>query len=145
MQPAILAFQARKETHGRVCFYDTPTLDLLSKGVILRLRAGADIDFTAILRPLFGDRFVDPSGLRERYKCEVDLNDGVENQSASLQNKYVAAKAPVTGEELFQLLSKRQRKLLEESNVLIDWKRVKRIAEIQSTNWRSRAKPRWAI
>ena len=142
LQPAILAFHARKETHGRVYFYDTPALDLLSKGVILRLREGAEIDLTAKLRPLSGEKFVDPSGPRERYKCEVDLNDGVENESFSLRNKYVAAKAPVTGEELFQLLSKRQKKLLEESNVQIDWKRVKRIAEIQSTNWKSRAKPR---
>ena len=57
------------------------------------------------LRPLSGEKFVDPSGGRELYKCEVDLNDGVENPSFSLQKKYVAAKAPETGEELFQLLS----------------------------------------
>ena len=32
------ALQASGETHGRIYFYDTPALDLLSKGVILRLR-----------------------------------------------------------------------------------------------------------
>jgi CYTH domain len=119
LQPAILVLQARKETHGRVYFYDTPALDLLSQGVILRLREGAEIDLTAKLRPLSRETFVDPSRPRERYKCEVDLNDGIENQSFSLQNKYVAAKAPGTGEELFQLLSKRQKKLLEDSKVQI--------------------------
>jgi hypothetical protein len=54
VQAAILALQARGETHGRVYFYDTPALDLLSKGVILRLRAGEEIDLTAKLRPVSG-------------------------------------------------------------------------------------------
>src|SRR5271168_3915723 len=133
VQAAIPALQARGETRGRVYFYDTPALDLLSKGVILRLREGAEIDLTAKLRPVSGEKFVDPSGGRERYKCEVDLNDGVENQSFSVQNKYVAAKVPETGEELFQLLSEGQKTLLERSKVQIDWKRVKRVTEIQST------------
>jgi hypothetical protein len=135
VQAAILAFHPHKDTHGRVYFYDTPALDLLSKGVILRVRQGAEIDVTAKLRPISGEKFVDPSGGRERFKCEVDLNDGVENPSFSFQNKYRAAMAPETGEELFQLLSEGHKRLLEEAKVPIDWKRVKRIAEIQSTSW----------
>jgi hypothetical protein len=141
VQAAILALQARGETHGRVYFYDIPGLDLVAKGVILRLREGAEIDITVKLRPRSGEKFLDPSGGRERYKCEVDLNDGVENQSFSAQSRYVAVKVPETGEELFQLLSEGQKKLLEASKVQIDWKRVKRIAEIQSTSWTTRAKP----
>jgi hypothetical protein len=141
VQAAVLNLQARGETHGRVYFYDTAALDLLSKGVILRLREGAEIDLTAKLRPVSGEKFVDPSGGRERYKCEVDLNDGVENESFSVQKKYVAAKAPQTGEELFQLLSEGQKKLLEDAKVQIDWKGVRRIAEIRSTSWTTRAKP----
>jgi hypothetical protein len=140
VQAAILAFHPHKDTHGRVYFYDTPALDLLSKGVILRVRQGAEIDVTAKLRPISGEKFVDPSGGRERFKCEVDLNDGVENPSFSFQNKYRAAMAPETGEELFQLLSEGHKKLLEEAKVPIDWKRVKRIAEIQSTSWIIREK-----
>jgi hypothetical protein len=141
VQAAILALQARRETHGRIYFYDTRSLALLSKGVILRLREGAEIDITAKLRPLSGEKFLDPSGGRERYKCEVDLNDGVENQSFSVQNRNVAAKVPETGEAIYQLLSEGQKKLLEDSKVQIDWKRVKRIAEIQSTSWATRARP----
>jgi len=141
VQAAILDFRARGETHGRIYFYDVPGLDLLASGVILRLREGAEIDITAKLRPLSGEKFLDPSGGRERYKCEVDLNDGVENQSFSVQNKYVAAKVPETGEEFFQLLSEGQKTLLERSKVQIDWKRVKRVAEIQSTGWTTRAQP----
>jgi hypothetical protein len=141
VQAAILALQARGETHGRIYFYDTRSLALLAKGVILRLREGAEIDITAKLRPLSGEKFLDPSGGRERYKCEVDLNDGIENQSFSVQNRCVAAKVPETGEEIYQLLSEGQKKLLEDSKVQIDWKRVTRIAEIQSTSWTTRAHP----
>jgi hypothetical protein len=141
VQAAVPNLQARGETHGRVYFYDTPELNLLSKGVILRLREGAEIDLTAKLRPVSGEKFVDPSGGRERYKCEVDLNDGVENESFSVQKKYVAAKAPQTGEEVFRLLSVGQKKLLEDAKVQIDWKGVRRVAEIRSTSWTTRAKP----
>jgi len=141
VQAAIPALQARGETHGRIYFYDTPGLDLLANGVILRLREGAEIDITTKLRPLSGEKFFDSSGGRERYKCEVDLIGGVDNPSFSLQKKYVSAKAPETGEELFQLLSEGQKKLLDDSKAQIDWKRVKRIAEIQSTSWTTRTKP----
>jgi hypothetical protein len=141
VKAAIPALQARGETHERIYFYDTPDLALLAKGVILRLRESAEIDITAKLRPPSGETFLDPSGGRERYKCEVDLNDGVENQSFSVQNRYVAATMPETGEELFHLLSEGQKKLLDDSKVQIDWKHVKRIAEIQSTNWTARAHP----
>jgi hypothetical protein len=141
VQAAITALKARQETHGRVYFYDTPALDLLSKGVILRFRDRAEVDLTAKLRPLPGDKFVNPSGVRDGYKCEIDFNDGVATESFSVVNKYLTAKAPVTGEELFQLLSEGQKRLLQDSRVQIDWKRVKRIAEIQSTSWTSRAEP----
>ena len=130
-----------RRLHGRIYFYDTPSLELLAKGVILRFRAGAEIDITAKLRPNSGEKFVNPSGGRELYKCEVDLNDGVENQSFSVQKKFGAAKVPTTGEELFRLLSEGQKKLLEDSKTQIDWKRVTQIAEIQSTSWTTRAAP----
>jgi hypothetical protein len=70
----------------------------------------------------------------------VDLNDGVEAESFSVQNRYVSAKAPTTGEELRQLLSEGQKKLLEDSKVEIDWKRVRRMTEIRSTSWVTSAK-----
>jgi hypothetical protein len=139
VQSATLALQARKETHGRIYFYDTPSLALLSKGVILRAREGAEIDITAKLRPLTGEKFHDPSSGRERYKCEVDLNDGVGNKSFSVQKRFVDEKVPETGEAIYQQLSEGQKTLLEDSKVQIDWKTVKRIAEIQSTSWTTRA------
>ena len=138
---AVPALHARGKTHGRIYFYDTSSLDLLANGVILRLRAGAEIDLTAKLRPHSDERFLGPSGGREGYKCEVDLNDGAENRAFSVRNKFVTAKVPETGEELFQLLSEGQKKLLEDSKVQIDWTQIKRIAEIESTSWTTRATP----
>ena len=138
---AIPALQAHGKTSGRVYFYDTPELDLLSNGVVLRLREHAEIDLTAKLRPPAGETHVDPSGGRERYKCEVDLNNGVEVMSFSVQKDYVDAKVPETGTEVFQLLSVGQKKLLEDSKVAIDWSRVRRVADIQSTTWKTDAKP----
>jgi len=139
VQAAVPTLQARGEIRGRVYFYDTPALDLLSKGVILRLREGEEIDLTAKLRPLSGEKFVDPSGGHEQYKCEVDLNDGVEQQSFSVQKKYVGGKVPETGEDLLGLLSEGQKKLLAEAKVQIDWGRVRRVAAIQSTSWTTKA------
>jgi hypothetical protein len=141
VQTAVTALGARHETHGRVYFYDTSALDLLSKGVILRFRDRAEADLTVKLRPLPGVTFVHPSGVQDDHKCEVDLNNGVETESFSVVNKDPAAKPPATGEEVFQQLSEGQKKLLRDSTVPVDWKRVKRIAEIESTSWTSRAEP----
>jgi hypothetical protein len=141
VKDVIPALQARGKTRGHVYFYDTPSLDLLASGVVLRLREGAEIDLTAKLRPLSGETFVDPSGGRERYKCEVDLNDGVEVKSFSVQKGYVDAKVPDTGLGVVQLLSAGQKKLLEDSKVAIDWSRVRRVADIRSTSWKTAAKP----
>jgi hypothetical protein len=141
VQSAITALNARQETHGRVYFYDTPALDLLSKGVIIRFRDRAEADLTVKLRPLPGDKLVDLSGVRDDYKCDVDFNDGVETESFSVTNKYLTAKPPVTGEAILQELSQGQKRLLRHAKVQIDWKRVKRIAEIRSTTWTSRGEP----
>jgi hypothetical protein len=135
------ALQASGETHGRIYFYDTPALDLLSKGVILRLREGEEIDLTAKLRPIASEKVIDPTSEGRGYKCEVDLNDGIENQSYSVENKYSAAEVPKTGRELSKLLSKGQKKLIAESKVKIDWKRVQIVADIKSTIWTAPANP----
>ncbi len=109
--------------------------------MILRLREGAKLDLTTKFRPLSGQKLVDPSGGRDRYKCEIDLNNGVENPSFSVQNEYAAAKLPQTGEELLRLLTDNQKQLLKDSKVKIDWTRIKRIADIQSTSWTTAAQP----
>jgi len=49
-QAAIAALRVKKETAGRVYFFDTGALDLLSRGAIVRLRQGAKSDLTVKLR-----------------------------------------------------------------------------------------------
>jgi hypothetical protein len=134
VRTAISSLHATKRLRTRIYFYDTPALDLLSKGLILRLRQGASNDLTAKLRPLPGERF-SSSSVRERPKCEVEITGGVEGRSYSVGTSYSAGHAPETGEEIVRLLSSGQKRLIEDSQIQIDWTKVKRVAEIQSTSW----------
>jgi hypothetical protein len=139
VQAATTSLHAAKESHGRVYFYDTPALDLLSKGLILRLRKGPDNDLTVKVRPPEGKRFSDASSGNERYKCELEITGGVESSSYSVQTDYVAGYLPDKGEDLLSLLSAGQKRMLEDSQVRVDWAKVKQVAVIQSTTWRGRA------
>jgi hypothetical protein len=138
-QPANSTLNFKKETVGLVYFFDTDSLDLLSKGVILRLRQGADSDFTIKLRPPKGKNFFGTSGENERFKCEEDFTGDGAQLSYSIRRKYTAERLPETGGDLALLLSQRQKQLLQEAHVPIDWPRVKRIVEIKSTTWESQA------
>ena len=97
-----MALHAKKQTTGRVYFYDTETLDLFSHGVIVRLRQGADKDLTVKLRSATSQTFTDPSGGREDYKCEVDQTGIGANNSYSIQIQYAAARPPETGTEVLR-------------------------------------------
>jgi hypothetical protein len=65
--------------------------------------------------------------------------EGAEGRSYSVATSYSAGRVPETGPELLHLLSPGQRRLLEESQIGIDWGKVKRVADIQSTSWTVRA------
>jgi hypothetical protein len=138
---AIATLNFKGERAGRVYFFDTPTLDLLSQGVIVRIRQGAVNDLTIKLRRREGKAFSDPSEGREGFKCEVDQNAGETNFSYSIESKYVAVPLPEAGSDILRLLSVGQRKLLEEAQVSIDWQPVRRIADIKTTNWQTEAQP----
>jgi hypothetical protein len=139
-ESAVRAFHARRETPGRVYFFDTSTLDLLSQGVTLRLRRGETADLTVKLRPPTEGKIVEMSGGKDKYKCEADLTGGIEYRSYSIQTKFAAA-LPETGDEIFALLSAAQKQLLKQAQVSIDWARVKRIADIESTDWQIKGQP----
>ncbi len=138
-QDAIQALKAKKETPSHVYFFDTASLDLLSQGVILRLRRGVEGELTVKMRHQQGKTFADPSDGRESFKCEVDFVGGQGRPSYSLQTAYPDAPVPESGKDLYQSLSAAQKQLLKESQVSIDWSRVKRVADIQSTAWRSKS------
>ena len=140
-QTAIASLNVGKETTGRVYFFDTSSLDLLSQGVIVRLRQGSANDLTVKLRLPNGKRLHDPSGGREDFKCEADLNAGRAALSYSIRSSYAAVRLPETGNDISSLVSAGQEKLLQEAQVSIDWGRVKRIADIKATDWQTKAQP----
>ena len=139
---AIAALHAGKETAGYVYLYDTPSLDLLSHGVIVRLRRGSDNDLTVKLRPTTGQTFSDPSAGREDYKCEVDMTGIGPVNSYSIRRPSTVP-PPATSGEIYGMLSPGQRKLLEQSQVAIDWSRVKKIVGIRYTAWQSKSQPKF--
>jgi hypothetical protein len=140
-QAAIAALRAKKETSGRVYFFDTDALDLLSQGVIVRLRQGAKSDLTVKLRPPNGKKLSTPSEGVIGFKCEVDLTQDGANSSYSITRQLAAEELPQTGTDVSRLLSSSQIKLLEDAQVSIDWISVKGVAEITSTDWQTQSQP----
>jgi hypothetical protein len=126
---------AGKASSGRIYFFDSDDLDLLSQGAIVRLRQGPHRDLTVRLRPPNGNKSALPS---EGSACEVDLTGEGENYSYSISNPFDAGQVPQTGYEISRLLSPLQNKMLSGAQVSIDWKRVKRVADIRSTSWQIR-------
>jgi hypothetical protein len=140
-QTAITSFNSKKETAGRVYFFDTGALDLLSQGAIVRLRQGAKNDLTVKLRPPNAKKFSTPSAGRDGFKCEVDLIGGGANNSYSITRQLATEGLPLTGTDIRRLLSSTQIKLFEDAQVSVDWTSVKRIAEITSTDWQTKSQP----
>jgi hypothetical protein len=140
-QAAVTLLNFEKEAAGRVYFFDTNALDLLSQGLIIRLRQGADNDFTVKLRPSGDTTSFVPSGIGVGFDCEIDLIGGVAGSSYTVQSKYTATHVPATGIEISNLLDAGQKKLLKEAHVSVEWTRVKRIADIQATSWQTKAQP----
>jgi len=140
-QVAVTKLKATRKATGRIYFFDTNALDLLSQGAIVRLRQGANDDLTVKLRAPGGKSFSDPSAGREDYKCEVDLTANGPIRSYSIRRKYTARRLPATGSEILGMLSPGQKELLEESQASIEWARVKRIANVRSTAWQIKRLP----
>jgi hypothetical protein len=138
---AVASLNAGKEAVGQVYFFDTSSLDLLSQGVIVRLRQGSSVDLTVKVRPPGNKEFSGPSGGRKNFKCEIDIVGDEEQKSYSIQNKFAGQHTPETGAEVFGMLSASQKDLLKQAHISTDWKLVKRIAGIESKSWRVRAQP----
>jgi hypothetical protein len=137
-QSAVAELSGSKEKLGRVYFFDTDSLDLLSQGAIVRLRQGAKNDLTVKLRPPHDKKtFSAPSKGRDLFNCEVDLAGNEPTPSYSVTIRFAAKQLPQTGYDISRLLSSAQMRLL--NGVSVDWTRVKRIAEIRSTNWRTQS------
>ena len=138
---AVTALSAKKETTGRVYFFDTGALDLLSQGAIVRLRQSAKNDLTVKLRPRNGKKISPTSEGRDRFKCEVDLTREGANSSYSITRQLATEELPQSGTDVAHLLSPAQVKLLRDAQVSIDWTGVKRIVEIVATDWQMLSQP----
>ena len=134
---AITSLKMKKETAGEVYFFDTDALDLLSKGVIVRVRRGSSNDLTVKIRPPANQKLLEPSRQRKDFKCEVDMSGGHGSLSYSIQTAY-AGSVTNTGNDIVKQLSDAQKELLKEVQVSVDWTRVKMIASIKSTDWDAR-------
>ena len=136
IQSAKSTLNVKNEVGGLVYFFDTDSLDLLAKGLILRLRRGAASDLTIKFRPREGKKFF--AAHEEGFKCEEDFTGDGAIPSYSISRKYTGEQLPETGADITHLLSPGQKKLLKEANISIDWLQVKRIVEIKATTWETR-------
>jgi hypothetical protein len=143
IQTVIATLGFEKETATRVYFFDTEALDLLKQGVIVRVRQGGDNDITVKVRVPEDnkDNKARTSELHEHFPCEIDQTGAGKNTSYAVRRKYKTPQVPEMGEEVFSLFSPTQQKLLREARASIDWARVKRIADIESTKWESTTQP----
>jgi len=83
-----------------------------------------------------------PSQRLAGFKCEVDLTQEAENTSYSITRQLATEELPQTGTELPHLLSSAQIKLFKDAQVSVEWARVKKVAEITSTDWQTQSPPR---
>lgn len=135
VQSTARSLKVVKQKESKIYFYDTPQLDLLAKGLILRIRRGANDDLTVKLRPASKQKVSARVADKEGFKCEGEVIDGEEHPSYSMQTKYDEGSAPQSGNELVSSLSKGQRQLIKDSEIVVDWAHVRRVIAIQSTSW----------
>jgi hypothetical protein len=140
-QAAVAALRGTRERLGRIYFFDTGKLDLLSQGAIVRLRQGAKSDLTIKFRAPNGKKLSATAEGGGDFKCEVDLTREGANSSYSLTRQLATDELPQTGTDVFRLLSAAQIKLLEDTHISVDWTCVKKVTEITSTGWQTQSQP----
>ena len=137
---AIASLGLTQETPGRIYFFDTDALDLSKQQVIVRVRQGASNDLVVKVRKAEGDRSIDHYTSKGQFSCEIDQTRTGAQVSYSVGRSYKAAQAPQTGDDIRKLLSAAQRELLRRAGVSVAWDRVRRVASIESSSWRSSAR-----
>lgn len=123
------------EARTRVYLFDTDTLDLLTQGVIIRVRKGGKSDLTVKVRLPKEKQKIANSPSSDQFPCEIDRTRSAANTSFAVARKYAALEVPENGKGIYNLLNTSQIRLLHEAQVSIDWARVMRIASIKSTKW----------
>jgi hypothetical protein len=124
-----------KQTNSQIYFFDTDSLSLLKQGVIVRVRQGAKNDLLVKIRLPEGNSQIESSTLRDHFECETDRTEAGASISYSVGQTYTGLPVPQAGDDLFSAFSPRQRELLRQAHVSIDWSHVRRISSIHSTKW----------
>jgi len=138
IQTVIASLGFEKRGAGRVYFFDTKSLDLLMQGVIVRVRQGVNSDLTVKVRLPAGGGEADGTRPPMQFACEIDRTRAGSSISYAVGRRF-RGNAPETGKEIYGLLGASQIALLQEARAAIDWSRVVRIAEIDSTKWETNA------
>jgi hypothetical protein len=132
---SVAALHAVRKSRGEVYLFDTDGLELLSQGVILRLRTGAGADLTVKIRSSEAIELRDPSAGSEIFKCEVDLVGNTPLTSYSLRAAWKGKQIPQTGQSLHAALSTGQLRLLTAAGVSIAWHQVRPMVQVEATDW----------
>jgi hypothetical protein len=128
----------------QIWFYDTPALDLLDAGAILRAReiAGDDDDSTVKLRPFeladLEARFRTLDGL----KCELDRLPDTATPSCSLkvtQDEGEISEVGRGARQIDKLFSTEQEELLAAHGPAIAWSELARLGPIRARVWTLRS------
>ncbi len=122
---------------GQIYLFDTDDLALMNQGVILRVRQGRANDLTLKIRWSADRKDVDTTKLRQHFPCELDRTGEGEDISFSVARKYKPHQVPETGDDIANVLSSPQKRLLQEAKMSIDWPRVRNVASIKLTKWES--------
>ena len=138
-QTVIASLGFKQEAAGRVYFFDTDSLDLLMQGIIVRIRQGANNDLTVKVRLPNGIQQIGIDRLRGRFPCEIDRTQMGASTSYAIKRGYKATKVPEIGDDIYGLLNASQKDLLRRARLSIDWARVVRMADINSTQWEAAA------
>jgi hypothetical protein len=136
-QTSVSALHAETESQRQIYLFDTDGLEMLLHGVILRLRTGTRGDLTVKVRSENGNPERTPDEGKDT-KCEVDIVGSTALSSYSLVRRWKQESIPRTGEALYAALNTAQQRLLARTGISIDWRRVKQIARVQTTEWRVR-------
>jgi hypothetical protein len=143
MRTAFASLGFENKAEGQVYFFDTEQLDLLRQGVIVRIRQGANNDLTVKVRVPESNKNIEASQLGERFPCEIDRTAAGENISYSVRRTFKVQQVSEMGTGIRRLLGPTHKSLLQDTGASIDWAKVKRIANIRSTKWQSRAQSRF--
>src|SRR5271154_5993266 len=99
-QAAVGALGGTKGRPGRIYFFDTDKLDLLSQGAIVRLRQGAKSDLTIKFRAPNGKKLLAATEGGNDFKCEVDLTGKGAISSYSVTTPLAVVELPQTGTDV---------------------------------------------